>query len=201
MKILKVILTTLGAFIIFALLFGWYIGFFKKIKIKEKEVGGFKIVGLELTGSYTESGKTMVTVEKKLKKLGVICENGFGIYYDDPKYVPENKCRSFVGNILEEKDFDKITELQLTGLKIDTINTAVAIVIEFPVRNSLSYMIGSMKVYPAISKYMTNKGLRTTLSMEIYDNSAKKVIYITQYEPVLQTKCITLEEEIMAHTA
>ena len=37
MKIFRIILTTLGAFLIVGGLFSWYIGFFKTIKIKEKE--------------------------------------------------------------------------------------------------------------------------------------------------------------------
>lgn len=80
MKALKIILTTLSAIIIILLLFGWYIGFFKSIIVEEKEEGGYKVVGMEITGPYSKVGKSMMDIDKKLKDSGIICTKGFGIY-------------------------------------------------------------------------------------------------------------------------
>ena len=41
MKILKIILISAVSLLISLLLFGWFIGFFKNMKVKEKEEGGF----------------------------------------------------------------------------------------------------------------------------------------------------------------
>jgi hypothetical protein len=52
-------------------------------------------------------------------------------------------------------------------------------VVEFPLKNSLSYMIGPMKVYPVIAKYMKDKGYNNEVPMvELYDMMAKKIYYI-----------------------
>ena len=181
MKALKIILTTLSAIIIILLLFGWYIGFFKSIIVEEKEEGGYKVVGMEITGPYSKVGKSMMDIDKKLKDSGIICTKGFGIYYDDPKIIPAEKCRSFVGNILEEKDFSRISELKSAGFKVDSVPIAKSVVSEFPLKNALSYMVGPVKVYPVLSKYMSEKRYKSTLSLEIYDMPNKKITFIMQY--------------------
>jgi hypothetical protein len=43
----------------------------------------------------------------------------------------------------------------------------------------LSYMIGPMKVYPVITKYMLSKWYSNRVPMiELYDMAAKKIYYI-----------------------
>lgn len=181
MKTLKIILITLASLFFIILLCGWYIGFFKNIEPTEKQEGGYTAAGMEFTGPYSKAGKYIMDVDNKLKAMGIACEKGFGIYYDDPKAVPAEKCRSFVGNILEEKDFNRIPELKSAGFRIDSIPRAKAVIAEFPIKNTLSYMFGPMKVYPALSKYMSEKGYKCALSLEVYDTPNKKIIFIMQY--------------------
>ena len=181
MKIFRIILTTLGAFLIVGGLFSWYIGFFKTIKIKEKEAGDYRIIGLKTTGSYSVTGKSMLNVEEILKKFGISSKKEFGIYYDNPEVTPAKNCRSYVGAILEEKDFDRVSELVSAGLEVDTVEKTKTVIAEFPLRNALSYMVGAMKVYPLLSKYMKEKNYTCKLTMEIYDLQNKKIIYMMHY--------------------
>lgn len=160
----------------------WYVGAFTTMNITEKTEGGFVVAGLEFTGPYAESGKIMADVEGKVKGLGITSTRGFGIYYDDPKVTPAEKCRSYVGAILEEKDKERIDELKAAGLRIDTLAESEAVVTFFPARTSWSYMIGPMKAYPALSKYMAEKNYELTLSLEIYDRSAGQIEYVMQYK-------------------
>lgn len=104
------------------------------------------------------------------------------VIYDDPKTTPKEKCRSFVGNIIEQKDCDKIKFIEAKGLKIDSIPNEQDIVAEFPLKNMISYMIGPMKVYPEFSKYIIEKKYKPTLSFEIYNNTEKKIVFVMQYE-------------------
>lgn len=182
MKVIKYIIMGLGVILLAAFFWGWYIGFFKRLKIKDSEEGGFIVVGLEYTGRYSNTGKLMLNVEEKIKTSKITSNVGFGIYYDDPQVIQEDKCRSFIGHILEEKDYDKIPELISVGLKVDRIPKMKAVSTEFPLRNKMSYMIGPMKAYPAISKYMLKKGYRTSESMEIYDLKNKKISYMMKHD-------------------
>lgn len=181
MKILKYVFTTLGIFLIAGVLFSWYVGFFKTIKIKEQEEGDYKVIGLKNKGSYSVTGKSMFDVEEILKKFGIHSKKEFGIYYDDPDVTPAKNCRSFVGAILDEKYYERVPELIEDGLIFDSIEKRQYVTAEFPIRNAMSYAIGAMKVYPLLNKYMKDKGYDNKLSMEIYDLKNKKIVYMMQY--------------------
>lgn len=162
--------------------YAWHLGVFATMQVEEKEEGGFTVTGLEFTGPYSEAGKTLSEVDEKLKKLGINCVRGFGIYYDDPKITPSEKCRSYVGSILEEKDHGKVPQLVSAGLRVDSIPRTLSVITRFPLRSSLSYMIGPMKAYPAIEKHLSENKYKIDLSLEIYDPSAKQILFIMQYE-------------------
>jgi hypothetical protein len=181
MKIIKITLMMIVGAAIIILLTGWYMGYFDHINVAEKEEGGYKVIGVNVIGPYANVAKDMENVNKQIKDMGVVSTKGFGIYYDDPKMVSAEKCRSFVGNIIEEKDFELVSKLKPEGLQIDSIPKTKSLVAEFPIKNSLSYMIGPMKVYPELSKHMSEKGYETALSVEIYDIPNKKIIFMMQY--------------------
>ncbi len=181
MKTLKKILLTAGALAVIIISFLLYMGFFASAKIEEKEEGGYIVVGMNFTGPYSKAGQYIGGVDTKLKALGIVSTKGFGIYYDDPKTTPPEKCRSFVGNILDKKKIAEIKDIQSHGLKIDSIPKAKSVVIEFPIKNMISFMIGPMKIYPVLTKYMKEKKYKPVLSFEVYDNTEKKIIFVMQY--------------------
>ncbi len=181
MKILKITLIVL-AFIGIVTIGGlWFVGYFSKFEIKEQQTGGYLLVGMDFIGPYMNVGPTMNAVDSVLRKSGIECNKGFGIYYDDPKKTPNEKCRSFVGNILENADSATINEIRNLGLKIDTLTTRQSSVIEWKISNPLSYMIGPMKVYPSFTKYLKDKTFTPELFIEVYDVPAKKIMYIMQH--------------------
>ena len=90
----------------------YYVGFFAKIQIEEREVGPFKVVYEEHIGDYRGTGKIMDEIYHSLLDDGIETYKGFGIYYDDPKTTEKDKLRSIAGCILEENDHLKISELQ-----------------------------------------------------------------------------------------
>ena len=182
MKILKTILIILSVIIVVFTLFSWYIGLFTKVEVEEKVEGGYTVVGKEFVGQYAKAGKFMKDVDNELTELGITSTKGFGIYYDNPRTVAPEKCRSFVGNILEEKDYGRIDELQSKGFKVDTIPTTTSVIAYFPIKSDMSYMIGPIKVYPELSKYISDNGYKVTSSIEIYDVPNKKILYIMQYK-------------------
>jgi hypothetical protein len=60
-----------------------------------------------------------------------------------------------VGAVIDSKDASKLGSIK--DIKVKTIAAGNSIVVEFPLKNALSYMIGPMKVYPVITKYMLSK--------------------------------------------
>jgi type II secretory pathway pseudopilin PulG len=181
MKIFKIALVVIVVIVVLLTSLVWYLGFFTNINVEDKLEGGYTLVGKEYIGTYAGSGKFMVEVDKELNNLGITSQKGFGVYYNDPKTVPADKCRSYVGDVLEEKYSGKIEELKLKGFKIDTIPLAKSIVAYFPIKSDLSYMIGPIKVYPEFTKFINENGYKVVTSIEIYDTSEKRIEYIMQY--------------------
>jgi len=182
MKALKIILLSIAILCVIVYAGMAWMGFFTKIEAKEKPIGGYVLVGSEYIGDYSKSYCTMMKVDSELKAMGIICTKGFGIYYDNPQVTPKEKCRSLVGNVLETKDSAKIEELKSKGFKVEFVAEKQSLVIEYPIKNDMSYMVGAMKAYPLFNEYMTQKGIKPSLSLEIYDIPLKKIFYIMQFD-------------------
>ncbi|MEI8091522.1 MAG: hypothetical protein WCG98_04790 [bacterium] len=55
------------------------------------------------------------------------------------------------------------------------------VVVEFPYKNSFSYMVGPIRVYPVVNAYLKEKGYNTGVARtELYDVTAKKIYYIAE---------------------
>jgi len=50
-----------------------------------------------------------------------------------------------------------ISKLNNQDIKTTTLPAGTKIVVEFPLKNSLSYIIGPMRAYPVMAKYMKEK--------------------------------------------
>jgi DNA gyrase inhibitor GyrI len=97
----------------------------------------------------------MDTVYQVLSGVGILSATGLGIYYDDPAVVSGENLRSDVGAIVIGQDITKVP--QSDEIKIKNIGGKQSIVAEFPIKNSVSYMAGVIKIYPILKKYMQEK--------------------------------------------
>ncbi|XP_035244133.1 testis-expressed protein 264 isoform X1 [Anguilla anguilla] len=119
-------------------------------------------------GSYKECGSTFTESCSIGPKLCCI-----GVYYDDPKEVPAEKCRCAVGNILsegEEKPDEELVRLyKKFGFKIFSFpEVAHVVTTTFPNRTPLSCLMGIYKVYPQMDNYIKERGLNAGPFLEIY---------------------------------
>lgn len=158
--------------------FAAYWGAFKSIKFSVVEQGGETLVYEEMTGDYRQSGVIMDRVYYSLlNDYKIETFKGFGIYYDNPQKVETSKLRSEVGCIIEESDIHRLNELE-GKFKIKTYPKGKYIVAEFPYKGKLSVIFGIMKVYPALNKFVKEKGYdEEGAIMEIYDTPGKKIVY------------------------
>ena len=157
----------------------YYAGGLKRIRIFKGKFGPFVLVYDDHTGPYNGTSKIQNDIYNKLlKEHKIQTFQGFGIYYDNPKKVPKNELRSIAGCILEKKDQNKKKELLQAGFKIKEIKQSEFYWTEFPFRNSLSIMVGIMKVYPRFKKFLKKNNIKENEMMEIYDVPKKKIIYL-----------------------
>lgn len=178
MKAMKVIL--IAALILIALgviVYAYYGGFYK-VKFQVAEQGGETLIYEEMVGDYQQSPVVMDRIYSSLlnnEKIETF--KGFGIYYDNPQKVEKSKLRSEVGCILEDRDISKINDLK-QKYKIKTYPKGQYIIAEFPYKGKLSVVVGVMKVYPEMNKFIKEKGYSEQGAvMEIYDTPSKKIVY------------------------
>lgn len=155
-----------------------YLGMFSKVTVTEKEMGPYTYAYQKFVGSYYKTGAVFQTVNGLLKTAGVEGESGIGVYYDNPATVEASKLRSDCGAIIAAGDVEKIKKIK--ELSVATQPKAMFLVVELPVKNSLSYMVGPMKAYPAIGKIMLEKKYKPAAGIELYDMKNKKVMYMMQ---------------------
>lgn len=180
MKILKWFLIVIAVLILLLLSFLYYMGAFKTITVSEKEMGPYTGIYESYTGDFSKVGQIIEKVSNRLKIDGVHPTRAFGIYYDDPRKVPADKLRSDLGAIIDDPmDMAKVRASK-NKYKILTIAKSKSVVVKFPLKNMLSYMIGPMKAYPELNKYIEAKGLKVTKAYEIYDMTARKIYFVMQ---------------------
>ncbi len=179
MSILRWSVLAIALLISLYLLFMSYMGLLSAPKVTEKEMGPYLFVYDDFKGPYKETPKVFNEVYLKLKSIGVDTTKGLGVYFDDPSTVPEDQLRSQCGSAVEQADAKKIGPYR-DRMKVREIKKKNSMVIELPLRNAISYMLGPSKAYPALSAYAQKHGYKQTVPFELYDMKAKKIYYIME---------------------
>ena len=176
-KVVKILGIVVGAIIVLLLIYLGYYGAFAKVTVTEKKLDSFWMVYQKHVGEYKGVGPIMDAIYNDLKdNYSISTTKGFGAYYDNPREVPKEKCRSIAGCILENADLGKVDELKEKYF-VREYPTSSVVTAEFPFKGTLSIFIGIFKVYPKLGKYITEKGYESRPMFEIYDMPAKKTIY------------------------
>ncbi len=193
LKILGVIFLAIFLLVVAVLA---HAGLFESITIVERETGPYTIVYKEHLGAYHKVKPAMDEVYEGLLEMGIETYRGVGLYFDDPQEVPADQLRSEVGSILEITDLDKVDQIEET-FKVKKVPHQKSVIVEFPIRNMLSYMIAPAKVYREMGVFWQEKGYPGYgYAVEIYDVPNKTITYIMPIEEII-TKEIILEEPIM----
>ena len=148
-------------------------GYFSSPVVIEKLLGPYTYAYEEYIGDYSKTGPVFENVNLSLEHNGIHSHLGIGIYKDNPELVEANNRRSDLGFVIQEDEIGKIN----SKLKLGKIESKKSILVEFPLKNFLSYPFAAMKCYPILSAYLKNKGLNAESSYELYD-SEKGIITI-----------------------
>ncbi|XP_044074816.1 testis-expressed protein 264 homolog [Siniperca chuatsi] len=118
-------------------------------------------------GSYKDCGAAYTescSIGPKLSSIGV--------FYDDPKQRPSEKCRYLVGSVLcegEEKPDEELQKLyEKFGFKVFSLpEVSHAVTTSFPCTTPLSHVLGPYRVYPRLSSYIEERKLCAFPTIEI----------------------------------
>jgi len=165
---MKKILIIIVAFFVFfiAVVFATfaYSGLFAKVTFEQKEMGPFVVAYMD-------------HVYEELKSEGIVCTKGVGVYFDDPKKTEKENLKSYAGCLLEGDALSEVSDLQ-TKMKIYQLEKGKFAVSSFPYKNTLSIIIGVMRVYPKMSEYISENKLNSAEIVEIYDMENQVIFYL-----------------------
>lgn len=187
MKALKIILYVLVSLaIIVIMIYANYSGF-SKVSFQVQKAGGETLLYREITGPYSQTSNAISKIKYDLKgEFNIEPGKEFGMYYDNPRKVEKSKLHSEVGCILENSDTLRVFWLK-AKFNIRVLPVKEYITAEFPYKGKMSVMIGLMKVYPALMKYVkANDYAETGPIMEIYDLPNNKILYRKEAVKIVQ---------------
>ncbi len=173
---------------LFALCAVWFIvflftmGYFNQAVVSEQEMGPFRLVYQEHTGSYRQAGRIQDLVADKLRtQYDVRTFKGFSILYDDPETKSPNELKSSLGCIVEPSDYPKLDQVAQEFAVVE-YPVKRYMVVEFPFKDTVSVLFGPYKALPALEHYQKSKNYKRTPRMEIYDFQNRKIIYMMEIQ-------------------
>lgn len=183
MKFVKIFFKNLlilaSVLLVLALINRRYLGWFSSLEVQEQNMWAQTIAYINFVGEYGKVWPSMTKVYEVLSGAGILSATGIGIYYDDPAVVSWSDLRSDVGAVIDPQDASKVANN--SEIRVTTLSAGDKMVVEFPLKSALSYMIGPMKVYPVLAKYMKEKWYSNQVpTIELYDMVAKKIYYIVE---------------------
>ena len=177
-KLIALIVTIL-LFIIFWI--AVYYGAFTKLNVEETTLPSYTIVVKKMQGAYKQSPKAMNEVYYYLlNELDIETYKGIGIYYDNPQTTPDSQLQREAGSIIEEKDIEKLINLEWYEVK--TLEQKETMLITYPYKGMLSTIISLMRVYPKLNEYAQSHNYIGGPTIEISDIPGKTIYY---YQEIL----------------
>ena len=178
MKAMHILVLIVGVIILTLVLFLYNYNAFQKIEVQVREQGGEIFVFESFVGDYKQSGVIMDRVYNTLlDTFSIETYKGMGKYYDNPQNVETSQLRSDLGCVLEDTHFALIPEIE-KHFSVTVIPKQKYVVAEFPYKGKISVLFGIFKVYPALAKYVEEKGFREDGAViEIYDIPQKRIQY------------------------
>ncbi|RLF91339.1 hypothetical protein DRN46_01640 [Thermococci archaeon] len=122
-----------------------------------KRIGKRKVVSIRHVGPYSEVGKAFRDlVEWCIRNEIIVTGPAMGIYYDDPREVPPEKCTSEIMFPIEELPELPEEEMRMVEIKELPEMRVVSKVMRGESFNSIDYE----KEYNEIVKWMEERGLK-----------------------------------------
>ncbi|KAJ3427762.1 hypothetical protein M0813_02348 [Anaeramoeba flamelloides] len=158
----------LGIFAVTIFMFLRFLRVFEKLKILKSTHPTMHLIYECYTGKYQNVGKVQDKIYYDLKKLKMDCTKGFGIYYDNPKEVPDTKkCRALAGCILPKRYWKNIEALEKQGFNIVKVKPFKTIQSTWQADRPLSIQVNVLKKIPQFITACKERGEKADVLMEI----------------------------------
>lgn len=153
----KTVVIVLPAIALAVLAFAAHMGAFSSVVIEEREQGPYTVVYREMGGTdMSKVGEITIALNSLLEKRGIVRRKPFDIFFPDG--------RGEIGFAIEGLSIEQTAALS-DQAKVRDIPAQLCMVTRFPWRNTLSFVVGYLKVDPALTNYRNTHGY---LKVEAY---------------------------------
>ena len=177
------LLLAVGVLLVF---WGWWRGGgFSPLVVGEETVSMEWVAGLEHAGPYPEMMEPYLRAGEILDSLGWETFDGMGWYLDDPTSTAPEACRGVYGRIVEAQTAARWSQGDEVpgGLVVRPVPGGRALTVHWPVASDWAYIVGPLRVYPALTEAMEASGSIPLAVYERYDVEGKEVMYVMVMAP------------------
>jgi multidrug efflux pump subunit AcrB len=171
----KIMLLIAFVLVVAVIVFVWYMGVFQSIVIEEQDQGPFTLVYQEMTGNdMKQVGEITTKLDKLLTEHGITHRKPLDVFF------PDNKAE--IGFAVENSSPSQLIALG-EQTKVREIPVQRYMVSHFPCHNKMSFIVGYMKVEPALKKYRSEHNNKTVEAYAL--NNGDTIDYM---QPVVKKK-------------
>lgn len=174
----KALIAIVTIIIVITISYLTYFWIFSKVVVYVAETGWEYLIYEEVLWDYNKTYEITDKIYYSLLNEDKIeTYKWFWIFYDNPKDIESENLRSDAWCIIENKDIDKLEDLEEKYL-IKQFSKSQYIIAEFPIKWFFSYTMWIIKVHPKLEEFaIENKLDPNSPVMEIYDIPNNKIIY------------------------
>lgn len=170
-RFLKIALSLIVIVVALAIAAFGYLGGFRSITIEEKQMGPYLFAYREMVGTdFSKVSEITTALDAELRSKGVTTLQPFDLF--NPEGGGE------IGFAVSESEAEQLLN---SSIRIKTIPMQQCMVATFPWKNPMSYMIGFMKVDPALEAYRKTNGYRKTWAATRHNGDT-----ITYLQPIVK---------------
>ncbi len=147
-----------------------YMGGFASVAVARDSVGPVTVAYTTYRGPYQGLSDAWTRFQSEWEAAGAGDCDSLAIYLDPPDTPPE-ALRSVLACRTDTASANDAAALQAAFASF-TIPQSNALRAEFPFKNFFSYMIGPMKVYPAMQDEMDSDDFEPTVAIEFYGSTS-----------------------------
>ena len=156
-----------------AVLAAFYMGAFQSIAITEENRGPFTLVYRDMAaGRMSDVGEITTALDTVLESRGIDARKPLDVFFPDG--------RGQIGFSVEGVSGDQLGALG-DAASVKVIGAQRYLVTQFPWRNRLSFMLGYMKVDPALARYRDTHGYKKVEAIALNDGDT--IVYL---QPVVR---------------
>jgi len=156
-----------------------YLGAFRRVRVVERDIGPFRLLYREMPGSdFRQVGCITSELDRLLQAVGAGARRPFDVFYP-PAHGHSNEI-GFALADTSDATLRRILDID-ASVQVKDIPHQRALVVEFPWRSRLSFLVGYLRVDPALRAHRKKAGYQEAPAFALNDGA--RIVYM---QPVVR---------------